>query len=274
MESYNNNLIARALRFEMLDPLPRYWFDSCPVKTFYANALAFFIPQAEKFFIQSIKVYLPEISDPCLNQAAKKFIQQEANHSREYTKYIQSIVLQHYPQLRSSYFSFPLTRFWALIGGKKFRLAMTCVGEHFTAVMANQLLNNPQFFDGVPPFIGKIWQWHCIEEIEHKAVAFDVFSYLKGSYFTKLTSFIVMSLFIFSAFFKIFWIMMKQDKLHKTALFYRNVFKFLWVTPGFFRLLIKPYFSFLAFRFHPWQEDNRHLIKQWETSLDGQKLIK
>ena len=45
--------------------------------------------------------------------------------------------------------------------------------EHFTAILANQLLGNPRHLDGADPESAALWRWHSIEEIEHKGVAYD-----------------------------------------------------------------------------------------------------
>ena len=41
--------------------------------------------------------------------------------------------------------------------------------------MADLFLEEESFWDGVPEDIVRLWQWHAMEETEHKAVAFDVF---------------------------------------------------------------------------------------------------
>ena len=55
------------------------------------------------------------------------------------------------------------------------QLALTVALEHFTAIMAHSLLTEREPLPGAPEEIVRLWQWHAIEEIEHKAVAYDTF---------------------------------------------------------------------------------------------------
>ena len=45
--------------------------------------------------------------------------------------------------------------------------------EHFTAILAHELLANPRHLDGAEPETADLWRWHAVEEIEHKGVAYD-----------------------------------------------------------------------------------------------------
>ena len=55
------------------------------------------------------------------------------------------------------------------------QLAATAALEHFTAIMAHALLSDPRHLEGASPEAARLWRWHAMEEIEHKAVAFDTF---------------------------------------------------------------------------------------------------
>jgi len=52
-------------------------------------------------------------------------------------------------------------------------LAATMALEHFTAMMAHEFLARPEHFAGADAQVAALWRWHAIEEIEHKAVAYD-----------------------------------------------------------------------------------------------------
>ena len=46
--------------------------------------------------------------------------------------------------------------------------------ENFTAAFAHALLARPELLRDAPDELARLWRWHSIEEIEHKAVAYDV----------------------------------------------------------------------------------------------------
>lgn len=267
MNSYNVNIKPRIVSCQFSADHQKFWLDNCPVKTFFANTLSLIIPEAEKFFINSVRTFYNDIHHPALKSAAKKFIQQEANHRRAHTAYNQQIIQQFYPNLSLKLFNFPLPSLFAIMFGKKMRLAMSAVGEHFTAVLADFELRTSKIFDRAPNEIVTLWHWHCLEEIEHKSVVFDVLKHVKVGYIRRTIGFFAMSCFIFSAFCRVFYYMAKQEKLHKNWLFFKYTLKFFWKDPGLFSKSIKPYFAYLRPSFHPWQQDNKDLIVQWESRL-------
>ena len=52
-------------------------------------------------------------------------------------------------------------------------LAATMALEHFTAILAHQLLADPRHLEGAEREAADLWRWHACEEIEHKGVAYD-----------------------------------------------------------------------------------------------------
>ena len=54
-------------------------------------------------------------------------------------------------------------------------MAVTVALEHVTAILADALLTDPRHLAGASEEATAMWRWHAIEEIEHKAVAFDTF---------------------------------------------------------------------------------------------------
>ena len=45
--------------------------------------------------------------------------------------------------------------------------------EHFTAILAHELLKDPRHLEGADGEAANLWRWHSVEEIEHKGVAYD-----------------------------------------------------------------------------------------------------
>src|SRR5207253_469347 len=126
------------------------------------------------------------------------------------------------------------TAFFAWLGGKKMRLAMTAVGEHFTAVLSNFHLNHPDLLASAPDPLKQIWQWHSIEEIEHKGVVYDLLEYANGGYLLKLWSFIIMTSFLSCAYLRAYWNMMKEDNLHRNGRRIIATLRFFWGKEGIF----------------------------------------
>lgn len=76
-------IIPRNVSFERQRNQERWWHNGDPVATAFYNALSLSFPQGEAYFVQSVRHYLQELSEPLLSQASA-FAQQEAHHSREH----------------------------------------------------------------------------------------------------------------------------------------------------------------------------------------------
>ena len=134
------NMIPKVRRpqfaFSEANDMPRYWWDNDPAKTLLLAALSASFPPGERFFIDSVRHYQDQITDPELKKAIKGFIGQEAHHSREHE------LMNGFLQERGV----DLARLEREILGfmnlmRKYlsperQLAHTVAVEHFTALMA------------------------------------------------------------------------------------------------------------------------------------------
>src|SRR3546814_3208818 len=68
---------------------------------------------------------------------------------------------------------------------KTFTLGQTAAAEHMTALMAHGFFANGMFAHA-DPRVRAMYAWHAVEEIEHKAVAYDVLKKVaRANYFTR-----------------------------------------------------------------------------------------
>ena len=155
------------------DPaIPKHWADGNPVASHIFNALNLTFPDGERFFIKAVNDHLREIDDPALTKQARSFAGQEAVHGREHERYFDILRAQGY---RIDGF---LRRFRSFAGWldrlpRSVRLAMTAGAEHYTATLGHFALANPEI-RRFHPTMQALIVWHAAEEVEHKAVAFDV----------------------------------------------------------------------------------------------------
>ena len=152
------------------------------------------------------------------------------------------------------------------------QLAITVALEHFTASMAHALLTEKKPMPGAEGEVLRMWQWHAIEEIEHKAVAYDTYlaatrnlsGFKRWALRCQVMAFITLQ-FWYSNFERMADFF-RQDKINTPRTWWR-VFKFLWFKPGIARRIFLPYMSFFRPGFHPWQHDERALIQSAERTL-------
>ena len=68
----------------------------------------------------------------------------------------------------------------------KVTLADTAASEHMTAIMVHLLFDTPEMIEQADPRLAGMYAWHAMEEMEHKAVAFDVMQQVaKVGYFKR-----------------------------------------------------------------------------------------
>ena len=61
-------------------------------------------------------------------------------------------------------------------------LGITAANEHFTAIMADWMLRNPDLVGSDDSRLSTLWLWHSAEESEHKSTAFDLYQALGGNH--------------------------------------------------------------------------------------------
>src|SRR5690606_26927805 len=112
---------------------------------------------------------------PKLQQEVKDFIRQEAQHGMVHDQYNDRLRAQGIDVDRleniEKYLLFDLMRKYV---PKKHTLAVTAASEHMTAIMAHSFFERKEVLADSDPRMRAMYAWHAMEEIEHKAVAFDV----------------------------------------------------------------------------------------------------
>jgi predicted metal-dependent hydrolase len=249
---------------------PRWWHGGDPVATAYFNALSATFPQGETFFIETVRRFRDQ-ADPRLQEQIAVFVQQEAMHTREHVAFNRLIKSAGYDTAAMDAY----TRKRIDIARSRHpivQLAVTVALEHFTAIMAHSLLSDADPLPGAPRDVVRLWQWHAIEEIEHKGVAFD--TYLSATknisggrrWFIRCQIMLLISFQFWRSNFRHMADFFRQDGINTPRTWWK-VMQFLLVKPGMLRKIFRPYLSFYRSDFHPWLHDDRGLIAAVEREL-------
>lgn len=243
-------------------PPPRSWAGD-PVGTAFFNAFSATFPQGERLFIDSVRQYRDAVS-PALREQIGAFVAQEALHTREHVHFNRQLAEQG---LDVGAVEGRIRRRLDRVRerGDLAKLGVTIALEHFTAIIARQLLEDPTYFESASAEASRLWYWHAMEEIEHKAVAFDTFAevtrglsglqrWLKRSKAMAAAT-IVLSIVTGRAMIEF----LLQSGMTRSRALTRTL-KYLFVTPGLIRKVTPSYLQFYRPGFHPWDEDDAHLI--------------
>ena len=255
-----------------LDPasIPRDWCHDNAYQTAFLNALSLLFPEGEKFFVDSVKQMKSRVTDPVLQQQIIGFIGQEAMHGREHRAFNDLIVAHGYKS--APIVDKRLRKFLGFVRrilSPMSQLAVTCALEHFTAMLAEQLLGDERVRAELDPSVRPLWLWHALEESEHKAVAFDVYRAAGGGYARRVAMMLVTTVVFFIAQGLAHTHMMVDRKiLWKPWRWVRGIAR-MWIYPGFFTRLAPAYFSYFRPGFHPDDRDTRTLLATWRDVMFG-----
>ena len=265
--------IRRNLKFNLNPAKALTWHrDGLNVSQFL-NTMSLFFPVGERFFIDSVRNYRDQITDPELKKAVTAFIGQEAMHGREHDEYNNYVADSGIPLHAQEEVVTQLLNAVQAYTPKAFQLAATVALEHLTAILAGGLLDLPEIMDGSDPGYQAIWNWHALEDTEHKAVAFDVYTTVigrdsnPGAYALRTTT-LVAATGIFFALFIPFYLHNVRIKGGLTDLKgWRAVAKHTWGKKGIFRNITLPWLDWFKPGFHPWDHDNRQHLENFEALL-------
>jgi len=265
------DIVRRAgLDFGLDENIPKYWHSNDAFKTRFFDALSLLFPEGEKFFIDCVRDYKDQVSDPQLQAKVKDFTFQEAQHSMVHRRYNDrlgeqgvSVAAIESEQRRL----FAKVRKWL---PAKFTLAETAAAEHITAIMAEFLLGNAELFKDADPRIRAIYFWHAIEETEHKAVAYDVYKTVaKGGYFTRISGMLSETVLFPYFTFQLMAHMFRVDGVKNKPLVWAKGLWWLYGPRGVLTRMLPAYLRYYRPGFHPWQYATSPAFKRWLENYDN-----
>ncbi|MBL8742728.1 MAG: metal-dependent hydrolase, partial [Myxococcales bacterium] len=164
--------------------VPRHWLGGSALATHLANGVNLLFPAGERFFVRSVRHYLKQIEDdPTLVEAVRGFAGQEGHHARAHEEVFELLEQQGF-EIKGFLRAYEAIAYRVIerLAPPALRLATTAAAEHFTAVMAENFLTEMVDEAGLDPAMRQLFMWHACEEIEHRAVAFEVFQRVDGRY--------------------------------------------------------------------------------------------
>jgi uncharacterized protein len=248
-----------------LSSVPRHWMAGSPVATAVSNGINVLFPHGERFFVRSVHYYLDQITDPDLREHVLAFFKQEGHHAKAHDAYNDV--------LRAQGFALDgfLARYQAITTWiekrlpPKLNLAGTAACEHFTAILADGAFTKG-LLDAAAPGMRELLAWHAAEEIEHKAVAFDVLQQIDDSYWLRVAGLAYATVML-----ALFWAWASRTLLRQESLSWRQLRRAVRamraaesqrssvITSVFLRGIRQ----YIRRDFHPSHNANEHLAAEW-----------
>jgi predicted metal-dependent hydrolase len=263
----SEELVVRDPALEWPEGYRRFWFLDSAICTNFINALSTLFPEGERFFADSVRHYLREIQDPVLLAQARAFVGQEAMHSREHRKFNDLLAAQGYPVARMEEKVREALDRTRRRQDPRLMLALTCAIEHLTTILSTEVLRDPTFHGPMPAEHQRLWCWHGVEELEHKAVAFDVFIAIGGTYRERAALMLGATQAVWSLVLTITLAYQAHDRrLWWPSEWWMALMRgFLW--PGLLRRLVPRCLAYYRRGYHPSQNPDAELIETWRQRL-------
>jgi len=250
--------------------VPPHWNGGDPFITRFLDALSINFPEGERFFMESVRAFEDEVADPVLREQIRLFVRQEAQHGTAHARYnehmeaqgirVGSIVRSLARQKNATQRKFT----------RKKQLAITAAAEHVTAMLAEGLLGAaPMLDDTTDPVMRALFLWHAVEEVEHKAVAFDVYQKAaRGDYLTRATAMIAFTLYLHVRIAAIMRHMFEVDQLPQGRLVVARGLWRMYGPRGYLTRLLPSYLAWFKPGFHPWQSGMPAEVSAWIAAYD------
>jgi uncharacterized protein len=250
------DLVVRRLLVDMEQPIARHWCAGDAFRTALFNALSMSFPTGEQFFIDSVRngfKELPPEKQEQFRAEVQGFIGQEATHRRLHSLYnahLEKLGLVNDWEARN------LESFKQLEGvDVRHWLGITAANEHFTAILAEFMLGNPDLLGDNDPRLATLWLWHSAEESEHKSTAFDLYQALGGSHEWRVKWMKrVTTLFLMETLRQTVKNLRQDGTLWKWST-WKSAGSYLFGKRGLVRLTWRPWREYFRRDFHPSQQD-------------------
>jgi hypothetical protein len=247
----------------------RLWHGGSVEATAIYNALSSTFPIGEAYFVESVRAFR-QGTPPKLAEEIKAFTTQEVIHSREHDAFNRRAADAGYDLSkleRRVEERLAVARARAPI----VNVAATMALEHFTAILAHQLLLDRRHLEGADPEAAELWRWHSCEEIEHKGVAYDTWLWATRDWprwkrwkvKAKVMLYVTRNFLVDRTAGALE--LMRQDGVTGIEAWTR-LLSYLWVRPGMFRKIAGAWLGYFLPGFHPWNEDDRHLLRAYDVS--------
>jgi predicted metal-dependent hydrolase len=191
-------LHARDVKFDWAE-LPLRWVPQDAFASHMLNVLHILLPEGERFFVKIFADALPLIKDDQLREDVLGFIGQEGMHASAHQgvqDYFAAQGLDTTGYVKEVEYLFKvMLGERGLLGMRKQewlieRLALVAGIEHITAFLGNWVLNSSGLDRAnADPRMLDLLRWHGAEEVEHRAVAYDVYMHLDGRYLRRARSY-------------------------------------------------------------------------------------
>lgn len=207
------SITARRFTAPLSLDIPRHWLPGNEVVSSLLNAYTILVPANEAFYIRTLNACMPRLRDDVLRQRCQAFIRQEAQHGVAHKRYWGNLDAQGY-----AYRGIERVVDRGIFGVMDrvaplwLRVSLVSCVEHINAFLGFEFLTQ-SILAHADPRVRDLMEWHFAEEIEHRAVAFDLLQAISPRYPVRLLGAVMTSLLFYLLLAGLAASLLAQDRL-------------------------------------------------------------
>lgn len=184
-------ITVRHPQFHLSDTTSAAWLGGDAFRSQFFNSLSMIFPSGERYFIDSLRRVMRDISDPRVREHVLGFIGQESSHHRIHADFNRSLERLGLRNVVEPFIEWRIRHSGPV--GPLDHAAITAGVEYFTSLLGEATLTRDGWLAGGPPELQALWKWHAAEEIEHGFIPLEVYGALGGGYLRRVVWFFYVS---------------------------------------------------------------------------------
>lgn len=175
---------VRRMNFEFPEDMDLVFIEDDPQLSYFFVGSWMMLPHLEPFLIRTMQAALPQVTDETLREEIKRFCAQEGQHYKQHAKANDVVKRKHPAGTKLQALEdevAALFKSWSETKPLKFNLAYAEGFEAMTCAGARTQIEQG-WFDHMKEPIRSLMFWHLVEEIEHRAVAFEAYEHVVGDW--------------------------------------------------------------------------------------------
>ncbi len=175
---------VRRMNFEFPEDMDLVFIEDDPQLSYFFVGSWMMLPHLEPFLIRTMQAALPQVTDETLREEIKRFCAQEGQHYKQHAKANDVVKRKHPAGTKLQALEdevAALFKNWSETKPLKFNLAYAEGFEAMTCAGARTQIEQG-WFDHMKEPIRSLMFWHLVEEIEHRAVAFEAYEHVVGDW--------------------------------------------------------------------------------------------
>ncbi len=260
------------LDFGLEGDIPRFWLDGNPFRTRFFDAMSIMFPEGERYFISCVRDFRDRVTDARLRADIQAFIRQEGQHGMVHSHFNDRLRAQGVAVDRiEGYTRRFLFGFMRRFLPRKHTLAGTAACEHMTTLLARGILVRRGALEAADPRLHALYTWHAMEELEHRAVAFDVMQQAAKVGYLRRSAALLESTVTFNAQVLLYLLMMLKSDGFTLWQRLRMLPSGLWWAygpRGVFTRDLRAWLRYFKPGFHPWDVAQMRAYPLWVDTFN------